>query len=332
MIKAGFGSVDITPPLGCGLQGYFLPRKSEKIHDPLSANAMVVDDGNERICLVSCDLVCLNSDIVRETRKLAKEKAGISENSIIICATHTHTGPVVGATVLPGWENSRDWKWLSSLPSYICSAIVHAANSMEETGAACLCGREEKVSFNRRFLMKDGTVRTNPGIGNPDIVKPAGPIDPEVGIMAFGESFSRVSGLAVNFALHLDTMGGNSISADFPGVMRKIIRKSLGENTGIVYTSGAMGNINHINVNRDKEKKYRYFEFPERIGRILGNEVLRTVARMEKFRCDAKVAGKKVSVNLPLKEYDDASLEKARKAVHAEAGLHNLNILTGSEC
>lgn len=331
MIKAGFGSVEITPPIGCALQGYFLPRVSEKIHDPLFANAMVVDNGNQRICLVSCDLICVNKEVVQEARTIVKGKTGIEEDKIIICGTHTHTGPVVDDEdpVLPGWENSRDLKWLSILPHYISSAVIQATKSMSETGVACMSGYEDKVSFNRRYLMKDGTVKTNPDIGAPDIVKPAGPIDPEVGVLAFGEGFSKISGVIVNFALHLDNIGGNYISADFPGVMKKTIKTILGEPAGFIYTSGAMGNINHRDVTRDKAKTYEYFEHASRIGRILGSEVLKTVSRMENFSRDIKIGGTKITVRLPLKEYNDESLAKARRAVFAEGSLHNLEYLSG---
>ena len=330
MVKAGSGSVDITPPLGCGLQGYFLPRTSEKIHDPLSANAIVVENGNQRICLVSCDIISMRKDVADKALKLIREKTGIPESSVIICGTHTHTGPAIQKSRLPGWENAIDEKWMGLLPFYISSAAVHAANSMQEAGVSCMSGFENRVSFNRRFIMKDGTIKTNPGVGNPDILEPAGPVDPEVGVVALGSSFSEINSLAVNFTLHLDTIGGNNISADFPGVMRSVIRRILGENTGIVYTSGAMGNINHIDVKRESKRKPEYFESAERIGRILGGEVVKTLSRMEKFDRDLKVGGEKTTVKLGLKEYDGESVKRAMKAVsETKSGLHNMEYLSG---
>jgi hypothetical protein len=327
MIKAGFGTVNITPPLGSALQGYFEPRESELIHDPLLASSMVID-GNKRICLISCDLISLNKEVSDKTRTLLKKRFSIPENNVIICGTHTHTGPVMRLSVLPGWENAIAEEWLSMLPSYLCSATTHAFNSLDTTKVAWTKGREENISFNRRYLMKDGTIKMNPGVGNPDIVKPVGPIDPDVGIVAFGEDYLNIRGLVVNFALHLDTIGGNNISADFPGVMRQTVQKFIGEDTGIVYTSGAMGDINSTNFMTQKKKR-KYFESCQRIGTVLGAEVINNIFKMEDFKSEAKVNAGRTSVKLPLKKYDDESLEKARKNVLQTPGLHNLEYLAG---
>ncbi|MCK9265451.1 neutral/alkaline non-lysosomal ceramidase N-terminal domain-containing protein [bacterium] len=328
MIKAGFGTVDITPPLGSALQGYFGPRESELIHDPLFANSMVIDDGNQRICLISCDLISLNKEVSDKTRTLLKKRFSIPENNVIICGTHTHTGPVMRLSILPGWENAIAEEWMSMLPSYLCSATTHAINSLDTTKVVWMKGKEESISFNRRFLMKDGTFQTNPGRGNPDVVKPVGPIDPDVGIVAFGEDYLNIRGLVVNFALHLDTIGGNNISADFPGVLRQTVRKFIGEDTGIVYTSGAMGDVNHTNV-KEKSKERKYFEFAQRIGTVLGAEVIKNIFKMENFKSEAKVNAGRTLVKLPLKKYNDESLEKARKSVLQGYGLHNLEYLSG---
>ena len=328
MIKAGFGSVDITPPLGCALQGYFRPRKSESIHDPLLANAMVIDDGKKRICLISCDLIGVTRKVVNETRKLLKERVSIPEDNVIICGTHTHTGPVMMKTELPGWENAMDERWLSILPYQICSSAIQAVSSLTSTKVAWIKGREENISFNRRYMMKDGTIKTNPERGHPDIVGPVGPIDPDVGIVAFGEEFTDIRGIAVNFALHLDNIGGNNISADLTDVLRKTVRKSLGKNTGVVYTSGAMGDINSMNFMK-KPKERRYFDIAERTGRILGAEVIKAISRIDNFQQEAETGSARMQIKLPLKKYDDSSLEKARKNIFQSPGLHNLEYLSG---
>ncbi len=339
MIKVGFGAIDITPPLGCALSGYFEPRISEKIHDRLFAHAMVVDDGRERICLISCDLISITKSIVSQSRKLLKEKASIPEDNVIICATHTHTGPYLSPSTLPGKENIVNNEWLTMLPSYISSAAIQAVNTLTPTKVTWAKGCEKNVSFNRRYLLKDGTIKTNPGMAEPDvlpntdiykeIIKPVGPIDPEVGVLMFGNEFNDINGLAVNFALHLDTVTGNNISADFPGVLRRVVRQVLGEDTGIVYTSGAMGNINHINFMKKRTEDYKYFEYTERIGTVLGAEVIKSIFKAEKFQQEVKIGAKRIPVKLPLKEYDDESLEKARKYVLQPSGLHNLEYLSG---
>src|SRR2546426_151538 len=61
---------------------------------------------------------------------------------------------------------------------------------------------EGRVVFNRRFWMKDGSVQTNPGVGNPDVVKPAGPVDPDVGVLCLRRPSGETIGLLANYSLH----------------------------------------------------------------------------------------------------------------------------------
>jgi len=314
MLKAGFSKIDITPDIGCYLQGHFDVRIAKKIHDRLFAKAAVFDDGKNKICVVSCDLIGVEKKEVKLARELIEKETGIPDKNIIICATHTHTGPSLIHKNDSGLTHGLDKKWLAALPSKIASAAVDAFHSTKETKVACLSGEEHGVSFNRRFIMKNGKVITNPGIGNPDIVKPAGPIDPEVGVLAFGEDYNKIDGLIVNFALHTDTVDGYEVSADFPGVMNDVIRRQIGD-IGFIYTSGAMGNINHHNVKGDPNKKYAYFEHALRAGTILGSEVIKTSARMEKFRDDINVSGERIQVKLPLKDYDENSIRKAKEII-----------------
>ncbi|MCK4826892.1 hypothetical protein KA005_64750, partial [bacterium] len=314
MLKAGFSKIDITPDIGCYLQGHFDVRIAKKIHDPLFAKAAVFDDGKNKACIISCDLVGIEKKEVKLAGKLIKKETGIPDKNIIICATHTHTGPSLIYKNDSEITHGLDEKWLTALPSRIASAAIDAFHSAKEVKVACLSGEEHNVSFNRRFIMKNGKVITNPGIGNPDIVRPAGPIDPEVGVIAFGKDYNDINGLIVNFALHTDTVDGYQVSADFPGVINNVIARQMGD-IGFVYTSGAMGNINHHNVKGDPNKKYEYFEHASRIGRVLGSEVIKTVARMEKFRDDATVSGKRIQVKMPLKDYDENSIKKAKEIV-----------------
>src|SRR6059058_5323515 len=76
--------------------------------------------------------------------------------------------------------------------------------------------QETPVSFNRRFLMRDGSVRTWMSLDNPDVLRAAGPIDPDMGLMLVRSASGQPRGLLSNFALHLDTVGGTLWSADYP--------------------------------------------------------------------------------------------------------------------
>ena len=57
MLKAGFARIDITPPFGINIEGYYEPRIADGILDPLLATAIVFDDGERRAALLSVDIV-----------------------------------------------------------------------------------------------------------------------------------------------------------------------------------------------------------------------------------------------------------------------------------
>ncbi|MHC4311936.1 MAG: neutral/alkaline non-lysosomal ceramidase N-terminal domain-containing protein, partial [Planctomycetota bacterium] len=93
-LKAGCAKVDITPPVGVWLSGYASRNKpSEGISDKLYAKAMVLDDGQNKIAIVSADLLWFPLYMTAEIRETVKNKIGIPENNVLLCATHTHFGP-----------------------------------------------------------------------------------------------------------------------------------------------------------------------------------------------------------------------------------------------
>ena len=96
--------------------------------------------------------------------------------------------------------------------------------------------------------MKDGTVGWNPGKLNPNIVRVAGPIDPEVRVLFFEGDNKKPLATYVNFAMHLDTVGGTQISADYPYTLSKILGEIKGSEMVTLFATGCCGNLNHLDV------------------------------------------------------------------------------------
>src|SRR6185369_5215942 len=123
--------------------------------------------------------------------------------------------------------------------------------SLQGAKVSASVGREDSLAFNRRYFMKDGTVGWNPGKLNPNIVKPAGGIDPAVPVVYFTGTASNSAPIAtyVNYAVHLDNVGGLQFSADLPYTLSKLLAEVKGSNMVTVYTTGTCGDINHLDVN-----------------------------------------------------------------------------------
>ena len=283
-LTVGAAAADVTPPPGCPMAGYYSVRGAEGTHDPLFAKAVVLEKGGMKAALVSLDLISTTRGLVEETRKLVEKETGIPGKHVMISATHSHTGPVLWdgsprADVLSGGSQiAKDY--MKELPAKIAAAVKKADAARKPAKASFAAGKEEGLAFNRRFHMEDGTVGWNPGKKNPKIVRPAGPTDPSVPVVLFETLDKQPKPLAtyVNFAMHLDTVGGMYYSADYPFTLARSLAAVTGDDAVTLFTTGTCGDINHINVGSDKPQKGH--AEAARIGTRLAAEVLRTFDKL----------------------------------------------------
>jgi hypothetical protein len=170
------------------------------------------------------------------------------------------------------------------------------------------------VAFNRRYHMKDGTVGWNPGKRNPNILRPAGPIDPVVSVAHFESDAGEPLATFVNHALHLDTVGGEQFSSDYPHTIAEILDAAKGPEHLTIFTMGASGNVNHIDV-RSAAPQKGHGE-AARIGAILAAEALRAMKSLTPVDATPLRVRHEI-VKLPLNAHDSADLDKARQVVAA---------------
>lgn len=268
-LRAGAAQVRITPSEPQPLAGYFRARLSTGVHDELWAKALVLDDGAQRLALVACDVIAVPSGVAGKARRLIQAQAGIPAERVLISATHTHTAPDVSGR-FAGWLSGR-----------IAESVVSAARSLQPARAAFAAGSEPALVFNRRFHMTDGTVGWNPGKRNPKIIAPAGPVDPRVSIVAVDSESGAPIATLVNYALHLDTVGGTELSADYPYALSRLVSGARGGGVTI-FTIGCAGDVNHLDVSSASPQ--RGHEEASRIGTVLAGQVLRTMAGLEPAR------------------------------------------------
>ena len=264
--------------------------------------------------MVVCDVIGLPRAIVLEARQIIAEKTGIPASYVMIAATHTHTAPVVigdsaiDDLVTGGSKLSKDYA--EQLPKWIAQAVEEAHARRTPARVSYASENESQLSFIRRFWMKDGTVGWNPGIGNPNIVRPIGVIDPQVNVV-YAETTDKMPLLTyVNFALHLDTTGGALISADYPATLAQRLADYKGPEMLTLFANGACGNINHIDV--DWATPQSSPEAAKRLGTILSAAVLKTYMHMKDVE-DATLRVRNEVVQLPLAKHTDEELRQARE-------------------
>lgn len=299
-LKVGTAETVITPILNSPMAGYYFDRTADGVHDDLMAKAILFSQEDNVVGLLACDLIELPGPVVDRAKSLIEQRTGIPPKHVIVNATHAHTGP----RHRPDYD---DW-----LVEKLADTVQMAASNMVPAQLAFGVGEEDRLPYHRRFWMKDGTLRTNPGKLNPDIVRPAGGVDPSVPVLAVLDNNGSPRAIMVNYALHLDTIGGTSISADFPHVVASILGRALQPGLTTLHTTGACGNINHWDVKSGDPQ--RSFAEAERIGTILAGEVLKVTKMSQPVPVD-RVAGVLKNVDLPLKSFTEEELAKAREIV-----------------
>jgi hypothetical protein len=276
-MRAGAATLDITPPVGVALAGSFTARYATGIADPLSCRAVVLEDGagpGGRIALVLCDLICMPGATVRAVRERLAGGTDVPPDRILIAGTHTHTA--ASPTGLLGTPPASEY--MAALPERIATAIGMAAQRLRPARAAWGAGEEGGVVFNRRFRMRDGTVRMNPGRRNPDALAPVGPVDPQLGVLWIeGEDGVPIACLA-SYALHyVGTDGAALVSADYFGAYDRWLRRIFGPEVVPFLFNGASGDVNNVDVHDPAQLSGR--RQAERVAGILAGETLRVVQR-----------------------------------------------------
>jgi hypothetical protein len=283
MPSVGAAEVDITPPAGNRMAGYFDERIATGTHDPLHAKALVLRQRRTELALVFCDLLGLSLNVSTNARARASALTGIPVPNIMISATHSHTGPLFddirddylheAALAKTGADAHRTMDYPAWLIERLARVIVDAQTDLRPAELCADMTTLEGVAFNRRYWMTNGTVRFNPGQLNPKIVRPAGPVDPTVDILLAREPGAALpfAGITV-FGLHSDTAGGTLYSADYEYYLEQTLQHAFGSNFLSAFGLGPCGDVNHVNVK--KKEPVTGFAVSERIGRALGDTVV----------------------------------------------------------
>jgi hypothetical protein len=291
--KVGFAEGDITPELGSEAPGGYGKAYHRSLHDPCKVRAVVFDDGKNRVALVGIDALFIHQQTVGRVRKAIARKTGLGENAILLGASHSHSsGPMSG--VMPGeyddapeliqrlaYKESTcaDPKYLEKVEHALVEAVCRAHDSRVPARAGIGKGTEPTAAFNRRFRMRDGGTVTHPGQGNPDIVEPAGPVDPEVGVIGVWDEKKKFLGCVVNFSCHATTNPGG-ISANYVYYLEKVIQGYYGKGAVVVFLNGASGDVTQVN-NQNPYKQPEAEQWAQLVGGKVGAEALKVLFAME---------------------------------------------------
>lgn len=315
-LRVGAGRAVITPPLGVSLAGSYTDRRAIGLHDDLYARAFVIDDGAAQVAVVSCDLIGVRASTVAGARRAIEHACGIPAGHVLIAATHNHSGPLTRELSASGLAGETDEPYLAQLERQIAAAVQIAYWRRAPAQLRLTLGRESGVAFNRRFVLREGPVRTNPGKQNPEVVRPAAPVDDRVWTVTALPVDEHISqegsasvppnvvplGVLVNFGLHPAIVGGTVVGADFPAYLESGVQRALGPSGNgaggpwaivssaagvgmgdgpapvVVFANAPCGDINHLDVSH--AQRQGGFAEAARVGTILAGEVIKAACRL----------------------------------------------------
>ena len=301
-LQAGFSRVNVTPMMGIPMRGYFKVRLAEGVLDDLEINALALACGETKVLLMTLDCCCITTPEAKVFAQSISEATGVPVEAIALHGTHSHTAGSMGFEA----ENPLTREYTEFLQKRFVDAAAFALADLKPAKMGWAIGKAPNISFVRRFRMRDGKVRTNPGVGNPDILHPIGDVDERVNVVRFDREGAETIVLA-NFGCHPDTVGGNLISADWPAMYRRRLEKAL-DNVRTLFFNGAQGDVNHVNVNaKDGDFNDTFHDFDDvdrgygharHMGNVVAGAVMQVYDKVNYREVDTLRFAQKIS-NLP---------------------------------
>ncbi len=317
VFRAGADRADITPELGVLIVGSFNPTPATHVHDPLYARTLVLDDGTTRLAFVVVDNVGVPKIVCDEAKRLIAEKTGLPKSHVLISSSHTHSGGSARERSDTTTEEIRDGftgdrpkltKYQDLIAHRVADSVRVAINRLEPAKIGWGAGRDGTHVFNRRWHVKSemnrrnpfggvDTVRMNPPSNKPEeLLKPAGPTDPEISFLSVQAKSGRPIALLANYSLHY--VGGvpiGVISGDYFGVFDRRIGEMLGAERSDppfvgVMSNGTSGDINNINF-RNRGPAMAPYEKMQRVANAVAAEVYRvyqTIQHQDWVKLDAR--------------------------------------------
>lgn len=223
--QAGAAVVDVTPDqLPVLVNGGMTSRTVDKIHTRLSARAIALADGKERLVIIVVDSCMMPRELLDDAKKLASDATGVPTDRILISATHTHTaGSSMGCL-----GTDADPNYVPFLRVKLVEAVQAALKNLEPAQVGMGVINAADYTALRRWIRRPDkivedpfgnlTVRANMHAGrNPDdVVGESGPEDPNLSVISFQAKDGRPLAVLANFSMHY--FGDRDVSADYYGL------------------------------------------------------------------------------------------------------------------
>lgn len=265
----GVARGDITPEIGGNLFGYRPDLYSESINDNLTATAFAFTQGEEKFVLITVCVCLIDTSVADELRGLISEKHNVKSDNIIICATHTHSGP---STInMPGWGGIDIPYYEGIMKPVILKAVDEAFLKSEPVTMGVGVG-ESNLGINRRQLNADNSV----GLGQCYWA----PYNPQMTVISFKNDENKIIGNIIHYGCHGTCAGLNKeVSRDWSGVMTDALEEETGAITA--FFNGPEGDVGPRLSNGQTTAELPYIY---EVGGIGAKDAIRIFKSIEGFK------------------------------------------------
>jgi neutral ceramidase len=317
-LRAGAAQVEITPPMSTQIAGDIGRRRpAELLVDPLYAKALVLEAGERKVCILSLDLAGMAGGYAQQVREGIGGSCGIDPRAVMVHSTQSHAAPALGHSAVTAatphippelsWLRGSDDRYMALALEPIVEAARRADAALEPACVGAASGLEGRVAFNRRFVMRDGTVRTHPRTGDPNIRYAEGPIDPELGMVAINTASLRMLALLLHYTCHpVHGYPERWISAGWPGAWANGMKELCGPSCVRLVFNGCCGNIHHAN-----HLDPSYVDDFRRMGRLL-TETSQPILKSLRYSQDIVLDWRSEHIHIPLREFSAKDVDAAR--------------------
>jgi len=308
ILQAGYHRLQVTPHMGYSIPGYYSKRYADGVITNLYMRATAFSDGENKAIIFSVDAIGMPDSGYQIVKKLIAERCNIDEDSIYIHCCHPHTAFRLPA---PTTEDEATQTFLKWVFQRFADCAQFAFEDLKPCTLKVARGTAKNVGFVRIYRMKDGSCKTNPAYGDPDVVGPICDQDESVQLVrVIREGGKEI--LMVNFGTHADVIGGNKYCADWPGYLEDTLEAAFSGEVEAMTLVGPQGNSNHFDMSQPKGTPRKGVHIAKKMARVLAGEVLKIYDSAKDTHADGIQFCRKYA-KVGKNPYDPADVPEAQK-------------------
>ena len=224
------------------------------LHDDLFARALVLDDGCQKLALLSVDSIGYDNsilsphrDFTRELRRQIAARTNLKPEAIMLAATHAHSAPeTIGLTPfrdVPGVP-----EWLANHLHQLVETVVEAWKNRAPARAFAGTTKVEGIARYRRIVLKNGKLSVHGPLPPAEQVAVPWQLDETLSLLWFERENGEPCAALMNYTAHpVIAMLLPQVCADYPGAASALVEDKL-RGAVCLFTNGAAGNVNSLKV------------------------------------------------------------------------------------